>query len=146
MLAQIISTYSELKTLAIYSKDSSLSSEGESCFGRLNKLESINIGSNDWVTDNLLAFLTRCQNLNFINLAYCNNITDDGIEHLNSLLSLKTLDISYIKKLNGKSLTGMRNVEDLRCSGCTGITKANFCKLIKHLTNLDKLNIRECNK
>lgn len=132
-------------------------------FSGLKKLQYLNLGNNEEITDEGLKHLTGL-NLIFLNLSGCNGITNDGLEvlsnlttlrhlvlrncdgisedgfeHLGKLTELRELSVSG-DYLNGFGLVHLKNLPSLEHLGISnGVVKLPFDELMQHLSEFESL-------
>ncbi|NXD12692.1 DRC6 protein, partial [Nothocercus nigrocapillus] len=102
-------------------------------------LRELNLNNCVRVTDaSVIEIAQRCHNLTYLNLRYCENVTDTGIEALGNMSSLISIDISgtSISDMGLGALGCSGKIKELSISECqnisdTGIQK--FCQDTKHL-------------
>ena len=62
------------------------------------------------------------------------------------LPKLEKLDISWIYGITGSGLENFHNLRELYCQGCENLEEKNVINLLKYASNLERLNIRFCDK
>ena len=104
----------------------------------LPRLEFLNLGRNENITDEGVVHLVRLKSLRRLSLTRCPKITDQGVAHLVKMSSLKSLRLSACQKITDRGLellSGMDNLERLDLQGCNGITDRG----ILHLAEMNSL-------
>ncbi|NWX99839.1 DRC6 protein, partial [Nothoprocta ornata] len=102
-------------------------------------LRELNLNNCVRVTDaSVTEIAQRCHNLTYLNLRYCENVTDTGLEALGNMSSLISIDISgtNISDMGLGALGCSGKIKEISISECqnisdTGIQK--FCQDSKHL-------------
>lgn len=69
-------------------------------------------------------FTYRCASLTYINLSYCEHVTDAGVELLGMILSLISIDISgcLVQDQGISALGNNSRLRDIVISGCNHVT------------------------
>lgn len=90
--------------------------------------------------DGLAALSNGCKKLKKLNLSYCVNITDRGIEHIASLEKLSDLELRGLMKVTSVGLTalaaGCKRLADLDLKHCEKIDDLGFWALAYYSQNL----------
>jgi len=136
-------------------------------FEKLTKLESLDMGFNELITDESLSDLVRCKKLRVLHLYTTNigdkglaaigtlkkleslsiqqtKVTDTGMQHVGGLLQLKSLETSGNPQLTGKALKHLTNLENLEYLGLsyTNVDDAGLIHL-HGLQNLNQIDLRQ---
>ncbi|XP_062437641.1 F-box and leucine-rich repeat protein 13 isoform X3 [Rhea pennata] len=102
-------------------------------------LRELNLTNCIQVTDASVAKIAqRCRNLTYLNLRYCENVTDAGIEALGNMPSLISIDISgtSVSDMGLRALGCSGKIKELSISECQNISDTGiqeFCQDTKHL-------------
>ncbi|XP_074873116.1 F-box and leucine-rich repeat protein 13 [Carettochelys insculpta] len=89
------------------------------------KLRELNLTNCIYVTDSsLMKIAQRCHNLTYLNIRYCESVTDGGIEALGNMTSLISIDISgtAVSDMSLVALGHIRRMKELSISECRKIT------------------------
>ncbi|XP_006266653.2 F-box and leucine-rich repeat protein 13 [Alligator mississippiensis] len=111
------------------------------------KLRELNLTNCFQVTDvSVVKIAQRCHNLNYLNLRYCENVTDIGIEALGNMLSLISMDISgtNISDMGLGALGNSGRMKELSVSECKKITDIGIQKFCQGVTDLQYFNVSYC--
>jgi len=87
----------------------------------MEKLTSLNLSNNFYLTNSALSHISKLTELEILNISGCLMIQRSGMAHISSLTKLRKLNLS----------------------GITGLIDVNE---IYHLTNLENLNLYDCEK
>ena len=114
---------------------------------------NIRVISWDLEVDNaqLISIANGLRQLQSLDIAGCNNITDEGIRALASgLPQLQSLDISYCGKITDAGIrvlaSGLPKLQSLNIEGCGNITDTGIIALASGLPQLQSLDIIGCVK
>ncbi|XP_034939055.1 putative RNA-binding protein EEED8.10 [Chelonus insularis] len=111
----------------------------------LVNLQWLNLQRNYAVTDDLLIRISmHCKQLNFLDISFCDNISNIGISSLVSLLKLETLKMICLDKVTDEALTDLRGLKQLECQRCTKIEDTGIMNFIRIANNLEFLNVSKC--
>lgn len=95
----------------------------------------------------MVALSRGCKKLKKLNLSYCNEITDKGMEFLGQLEELFDLEIRSLDKVTSVGLkafaAGAKRIADLDLKQCGKIDDSGFWSLASHLWNLRQVLTRE---
>jgi hypothetical protein len=95
------------------------------------------------VTDATLLHLNKLVNLQELNLSYNPEITNQGLIYLYDLINLRILNLEYCKNItNLNQFINFYKLEELNITGCFGIKKEEFKYLI-NLINLQILDVSQ---
>uniref|UniRef100_A0A8C4QER3 F-box/LRR-repeat protein 15-like leucin rich repeat domain-containing protein n=1 Tax=Eptatretus burgeri TaxID=7764 RepID=A0A8C4QER3_EPTBU len=111
------------------------------------KLRELNLSSCSLVGDRSLQKLAqRCCCLLYLNLSYCNSITNEGLEYLSGLPSLISLDLTAanVQDQGLISLGFIDMLQQLSLSENTAITDKGIQMLFQHAELLQDLDISHC--
>ncbi|XP_026723811.1 dynein regulatory complex subunit 6 [Athene cunicularia] len=103
------------------------------------KLRELNLTNCIRVTDlSVTEIAQRCHELTYLNLRYCENVTDAGIEALGNMSSLISIDLSgtSISDMGLKALGRRGKIKELSVSECKNISDTGiqeFCKGTRYL-------------
>ncbi|XP_074920675.1 F-box and leucine-rich repeat protein 13 isoform X2 [Chelonoidis abingdonii] len=111
------------------------------------KLRELNLTNCIHVTDaSLMKIAQRCHNLTYLNMRYCESVTDAGIEALGNLTSLISIDISGTTVSDMKFCQGAKDLEYCDVSYCFKLTNETVKALAFNCHQLTSLNIAGCHK
>lgn len=83
--------------------------------------------------DGLAALAGGCQKIRKLNLSYCIEITDKGMERLSKLVELYDLELRGLHKITGGGLTalasGCKKLAELDLKHCESIDDSGFWSL-----------------
>ncbi|XP_034934514.1 putative RNA-binding protein EEED8.10 [Chelonus insularis] len=98
------------------------------------------------VTDEFLIKLAKnCRQLESLDIGYCQNVTERGLEAIDTLSELRNLDVSEISRVDDDILANnFHHLERLKCSGCKSITSKGLISFIRQSLNLRDLRIWDC--
>ncbi|KAG8577140.1 hypothetical protein GDO81_010077 [Engystomops pustulosus] len=112
-----------------------------------NKIRELNLTNCLRVSDlSLLRIAQKCHNLNFLNLSFCENVSDSGIELLGNMASLISVDISGTS-ITDQGLTALGSqskIKELSISECLGITDIGIQRFCHQSRDLEVLDISHC--
>ncbi len=115
---------------------------------QLSFLEDLNLTrGNLQFTAQGLAYLKNCSSLHTLRLSYFDQLTDDYLEHVKHLLSLRVLNLESCQKFTEKGLnhlTALPHLETLELSYCHQITN-EYLKLLQSFSSLQNLKISSNN-
>ena len=141
----------------------------------INFLEILNLKNHSYMTNIILKFILKLfvddkkNNLKELHLAFCENITKNGLKYLSELKNLNVLNLSLCYQINNLSflselsnlieldlshndlitdnellfLCKLNNLKILKLHGCNKITD-NGLKYLSELSNLEELNLLAC--
>ncbi|XP_044021236.1 uncharacterized protein LOC122861117 [Aphidius gifuensis] len=112
---------------------------------RLVNLEKLEFQFSDQVNDALLRLLSsECKNLKYLNLTWCQKVTDIGIKDLSKLEKLDELIVCGIssKDFTGKTINQFSKLKKFDCRCCNRIGDNSIISLLRNSTCLEKLNVR----
>ncbi|XP_039373585.1 dynein regulatory complex subunit 6 isoform X2 [Mauremys reevesii] len=111
------------------------------------KLRELNLTNCIHVTDaSLMKIAQRCHNLAYLNMRYCESVTDTGIEALGNMTSLISIDISGTTVSDMKFCQGAKDLEYCDVSYCFQLTNETVKALAFNCHQLTSLNIAGCHK
>nr|XP_042715303.1 dynein regulatory complex subunit 6 isoform X2 [Chrysemys picta bellii] len=111
------------------------------------KLRELNLTNCIHVTDaSLMKIAQRCHNLAYLNMRYCESVTDAGIEALGNMTSLISIDISGTTVSDMKFCQGAKDLEYCDVSYCFQLTNETVKALAFNCHQLTSLNIAGCHK
>ena len=69
-------------------------------------------------------FFSRCNSLTYLNLSYCEHVTDAGVELLGTILSLMSVDLSgcLIQDQGISALGNNPRLRDITIASCSSVT------------------------
>ncbi|XP_038597415.1 dynein regulatory complex subunit 6 isoform X2 [Tachyglossus aculeatus] len=111
------------------------------------KIRELNLTHCNRISDaSLLKISQRCQNLNYLSLRYCDQLTDSGIESLGHLSSLFSIDLSgtTISDSGLAALSQRGQIKQLTVSECKNITDLGIQMFCENTTALDYLDVSYC--
>jgi hypothetical protein len=85
--------------------------------------------------------------LRYLDLEYCQKVTDDGLKVLARVHSLTDLNLSGLQEITGSSLatcTGMDQLTTLNLHTCCRITDVNLADFLRNKTRLTGLILENC--
>lgn len=93
--------------------------------------------------DGLAALAGGCQKIRKLNLSYCIEITDKGMERLSKLVELFDLELRGLHKITGGGLTalasGCKKLAELDLKHCESIDDSGFWSLAYYSRNLQQV-------
>nr|XP_032634758.1 dynein regulatory complex subunit 6-like isoform X1 [Chelonoidis abingdonii] len=113
------------------------------------KLRELNLTNCIHVTDaSLMKIAQRCHNLTYLNMRYCESVTDAGIEALGNLTSLISIDISgtTVSDMSLAALGHTRRMKELSVSECRKITDMGIQKFCQGAKDLEYCDVSYCFK
>ncbi|XP_030411432.1 dynein regulatory complex subunit 6 isoform X2 [Gopherus evgoodei] len=111
------------------------------------KLRELNLTNCIHVTDaSLMKIAQRCHSLTYLNMRYCESVTDAGIEALGNMTSLISIDISGTTVSDMKFCQGAKDLEYCDVSYCFQLTNETVKALAFNCHQLTSLNIAGCHK
>ncbi|XP_030072401.1 F-box and leucine-rich repeat protein 13 [Microcaecilia unicolor] len=113
------------------------------------KIRELNLTNCVRISDiSLLRIAQRCHSLTYLNLRYCENVTDSGIELLGNMQSLISIDLSGTNISDqGLAALGTRGkIKELIVSECLGITDMGMKKFCQQVKELEQLDVSHCLK
>jgi hypothetical protein len=102
-------------------------------FSQLQKVDVTQCG----VTD--LGLMELSENLTYINLTACKNITDDGLVHFSKLVNLTSINFTSCNKITSNGmmhLLGLTQLTNLNITSCVNVKDPGM----EYLVNMMKLN------
>ena len=114
----------------------------EDVFSSCDKLKilALNLAWCDQITDDGLQHISKLQNLQSLKLNGCYKITDTGLEHISNLEKLQTLNLYRCDNVTDKGLqhiSKLQNLQSLKLIWCDKITDTG----LKHISNLKNLEV-----
>lgn len=83
-----------------------------------------------------------------LNLSYCSEVTDKGIEYLGHLPQLYNLEMRCLWNVTGTALTalatGCKRLAELDVKDCANIDDSGFMALAYYSRNLQQINLSHC--
>nr|XP_014436316.1 dynein regulatory complex subunit 6 isoform X2 [Pelodiscus sinensis] len=111
------------------------------------KLRELNLTNCIHITDaSLMKIAQRCHNLTYLNIRYCESVTDGGIEALGYMTSLMSIDISGTTVSDMRFCQGAKDLEYCDVSYCFQLTNETVKALAFNCRQLTSLNIAGCHK
>ncbi|XP_050781491.1 dynein regulatory complex subunit 6 isoform X4 [Gopherus flavomarginatus] len=111
------------------------------------KLRELNLTNCIHVTDaSLMKIAQRCHNLTYLNMRYCESVTDAGIEALGNMTSLISIDISgtTVSDMSLAALGHTRRMKELSVSECRKITDMGIQKFCQGAKDLEYCDVSYC--
>eukprot|EP00794_Sanderia_malayensis_P006047 gene6047-6749_t len=111
------------------------------------KLRELNLTNCLRVSDvSVLRIAQRCFSLTYINLSYCEHVTDAGVELLGTILSLISVDLSgcLVQDQGIAALGNNTRFKDIVISGCSSITDIGIQKLVQQTRSLENFDVSDC--
>ncbi|XP_039373609.1 dynein regulatory complex subunit 6 isoform X5 [Mauremys reevesii] len=111
------------------------------------KLRELNLTNCIHVTDaSLMKIAQRCHNLAYLNMRYCESVTDTGIEALGNMTSLISIDISgtTVSDMSLAALGHTRRMKELSVSECRKITDMGIQKFCQGAKDLEYCDVSYC--
>uniref|UniRef100_A0A674I7F9 F-box and leucine-rich repeat protein 13 n=2 Tax=Terrapene triunguis TaxID=2587831 RepID=A0A674I7F9_9SAUR len=111
------------------------------------KLRELNLTNCIHVTDaSLMKIAQRCHNLAYLNMRYCESVTDAGIEALGNMTSLISIDISgtTVSDMSLAALGHTRRMKELSVSECRKITDMGIQKFCQGAKDLEYCDVSYC--
>ncbi len=120
--------------------EAKLSDNGLKIISELNltKLEWLMLGYCKKITDNSLQYVAKIKTLKHLSLASCPQISDTGLANLATSVNLETLDLSNCTGVTDRGLGylhQMHGLKEISLSGCLNITREGVQELRKALPN-----------
>lgn len=111
------------------------------------KLRELNLANCVRLGDvSIVSIYKKFQNLNYLNLSFCENINESVLELLGQAPNLISLDISGCN-CGDQSLSSIGNasrLKDLTVSECYGITDLGLQKFAKQCEGIERLDLSHC--
>jgi hypothetical protein len=128
--------------LALDISSSTVSDEGLALLKACTNLESLILNSCEYISDEGLPVLSGLSNLTTLSLRSNNSITAAGMSNFNNLVSLKNLDLERCPLIQGGfvHLKGLTTLEKLNVGWCIGVRNSDI-KHLAGLVNLEDLQI-----
>ncbi|XP_037952917.1 uncharacterized protein LOC119683336 [Teleopsis dalmanni] len=100
------------------------------------------------ISSKLTSVLDTLHHHKYLQKLVCENCTleDEDIILLGKLTTLKCLNLRRNRRLTGKYLNEMVNVEELNLSYCMNLQSVHFVNVCKALKSLKKLNVEMCTR
>ncbi|XP_033231231.1 F-box/LRR-repeat protein 4-like isoform X2 [Belonocnema kinseyi] len=109
---------------------------------RLKNLQKLNVMGNQSFTDDVLTGISaNCQQLAFLDISFCQRITDKGILSTAFLSNLNHLIISQTKNISDEHLGRLHNLKYLEAGGCTRLKDDGLCELLETNLRLEVLHL-----
>jgi len=111
------------------------------------KLRELNLTNCLRVSDvSVLRIVQRCTTLTYINLSYCEHVTDAGVELLGMIPSLISVDISgcFVQDQGISALGNNPKLKDIIIAECINVSDIGMQKLVQHTRDLENLDVSEC--
>ncbi|XP_067420619.1 F-box and leucine-rich repeat protein 13 [Emydura macquarii macquarii] len=111
------------------------------------KLRELNLTNCIHVTDaSLTKIAQRCHNLTYLNIRYCESVTDAGIDALGNMTSLISIDISgtTVSDMSLVALGHTRRMKELSVSECRKITDMGIQKFCQCAKDLEYCDVSYC--
>lgn len=93
--------------------------------------------------DGLYALSSGCKRMQKLNLSYCSEVTDRGLECLSHLPELSDLEMRSLLNVTGTGLTalamGCKKLAELDVKDCTSIDDSGFMALAYYSRNLQQV-------
>lgn len=93
--------------------------------------------------DGLYALSTGCKKLKKLNLSYCSEITDRGMEYLGHLPEISDLELRGLFNITATGLTalasGCKRLAELDLKHCINVNDSGFWALAYHSRNLQQV-------
>lgn len=112
---------------------------------RLVNLEKLEFQFSDQVNDAMLRILaSECKNLKYLNLTWCQKVTDIGIKDLSKLENLEELIVCGIssKDFTGKTINQFNKLKKFDCRCCSRVGDNAIIALLRNSSCLEQLNVR----
>nr|XP_014436318.1 dynein regulatory complex subunit 6 isoform X5 [Pelodiscus sinensis] len=111
------------------------------------KLRELNLTNCIHITDaSLMKIAQRCHNLTYLNIRYCESVTDGGIEALGYMTSLMSIDISgtTVSDMSLVVLGHVRRMKELSVSECRKITDLGIQRFCQGAKDLEYCDVSYC--
>eukprot|EP00795_Rhopilema_esculentum_P002093 gene2093-17665_t len=111
------------------------------------KLRELNLTNCLRVSDvSVLRIAQRCNSLTYLNLSYCEHVTDAGVELLGTILSLMSVDLSgcLIQDQGISALGNNPRLRDITIASCSSVTDIGIQKLVQQTRDLENLDVSSC--
>lgn len=109
---------------------------------KLDSLERLNLEDIRRLEDNtLIAIAKECENLKYLNIEFCKNITEPALMSLTNLKNLETLFISNIPAVSDNFISQLKGLKSIKCCNCTNVTDVGLIQFIKNCPDLEHLEI-----
>jgi len=98
--------------------------------------------------DEVAALSSGCKKLKKLNLSYCNEVTDRGLQYLSQVEELSDLELRGLVNITGVGLTalaaGCKRLLELDLKHCENINDSGFWSLAYYSWNLQQINLSHC--
>jgi F-box/leucine-rich repeat protein 2/20 len=116
----------------------------------MNNLEDLDVSYCDSITDAGINMIANMNNLQTINLNYCDRITEVSVRHLHKCNSLHCVSLSIYSSINDALLSGLakanHSLSVIELWKCDDVTDAGIATLASNCPNLQTLFISEASK
>lgn len=109
-------------------------------------LEALDLADCDQITDESLRDLNATPHLKELILWNCNQITDDGLHHLQGLTNLEILDLGQCFLIEGRGLKYLQKMKSLKTLGFYNCDRLQdtWLECLRTLPSLESLDLRRC--
>jgi Leucine-rich repeat (LRR) protein len=142
ILGEIIEKFPNLETLTLYGNQ--ITNKGISKLTELKNLKALHLHC-DLLTDKDLLVIGQLSKLETLTSDSLRNVTEDGIQELQSLSNLQSLCLGYCPGISDKTLDGigrLPNLKTLKLAACD-ITNSGLHALTKS-SRLQELHLHSC--
>ena len=112
----------------------------------LKNLESLSLISQTLSTDFCKFISSNLLKLNFLDIGCCENVSDVDLESLQKLPNLEVLDISGIDNITGSGIRHFFKLKKFRCATCSNLEDDCLISLLQCAINLEYLNMNDTPK
>lgn len=112
----------------------------------LRYLEYLNFSCvEDLQNSTIILIADRCKNLKYLNIERCYSITESALLTLTVLKQLETLNVASIESVTDEFIVRLKNFKYLDFHGCKNITENGIIQVMKQCPDLEYLDIRSTN-
>lgn len=118
--------------------------------GNISSLESLIVRGIDTVDDRVMQSVSRLKKLKKLDVSTCVGLTEDGVKHIGSMISLTALDLSGNSRLGQQRawqhLLKLKNLEQLKVKSILFSEEqmTDFCAILPVWQNLSELRFGYC--
>jgi Leucine-rich repeat (LRR) protein len=97
----------------------------------------------------LEALAANCKSIRSLSLKCCKKISDAGLIHMQALTQLEDVNLTYCRNITDfglqSFLSGVPKLRSLCMAYCSNITDVTVGAVMKHCPHLEKLDLTQCN-
>ncbi|XP_044019419.1 F-box/LRR-repeat protein 2-like [Aphidius gifuensis] len=95
---------------------------------------------NNFQDSSLIAIAKECKNLEYLNISHCKYITEEGLNAITTIKSLRRLNVSHLECVRDSFLRKLKGLSLLKCNECQKISDVGLIQFINNCPDLKHLS------